>query len=50
MAHYVCPICGGVSDKPKACDTETCALKGQQLHECHCEDGEHKEVASEQTI
>jgi len=49
MTHYVCPICGGTSDVPKTCETDSCSLNGEALHECNCEDGQHKEVRSEQT-
>lgn len=45
MTHYVCPVCKGVSDHPKVCETEGCAREGQDLVECNCEDGLHAGVA-----
>lgn len=44
MAHYVCPVCGGVADEPKSCETPGCAREGQPLVECNCADGMHKET------
>lgn len=46
--HYVCPICGGISNAQKNCDTEGCELHGQPMRECSCDDGKHGIVASEQ--
>ena len=43
--HYVCEGgCGGTSDDPKACQTESCSKNGEMMAECHCADGEHAEV------
>ncbi len=39
--HYVCKICGGVSDTPKNCETIGCAYNGKPLTECRCTDGNH---------
>jgi len=39
--HYVCRSCMGTSDQAKACETEGCAMKGQPMEECYCEDGQH---------
>ena len=44
MEHYVCPVCGGVSDHAKNCETAGCPLRGKPLMKCACEDGEHSEV------
>jgi hypothetical protein len=44
MMHYVCPECGGVSDRPGVCETPGCSHQGHQLVECNCEDGKHEEV------
>lgn len=41
MTHYVCPMCKGVADHPKVCETSGCAREGQDLVECTCEDGLH---------
>lgn len=45
--HYTCPSCGGVSDHPKVCETEGCAMNGQELKACTCTDGQHAEVKGE---
>lgn len=42
--HYVCPECGGVSDKPGVCKTENCDSKGDPLQKCNCDDGSHDEI------
>lgn len=39
--HYVCSACGGVSHKPKQCETEGCSMKGHDLTACACENPEH---------
>lgn len=44
MKHYVCPICGGVSDHPKMCETPGCANSGHELVECNCTDNAHTGV------
>lgn len=44
MIHYVCPHCKGVATHQKVCETKDCACKGEQLKECHCQDGQHEEV------
>jgi hypothetical protein len=48
MTHYVCPAEeNAVSDHPKACESDTCSLKGHQLVECNCADGQHSEVKAQ---
>ncbi|MEX1014992.1 MAG: hypothetical protein WDZ80_07605 [Candidatus Paceibacterota bacterium] len=43
--HFVCTgKCGGVSDTPGVCKAEDCDCSGQDLKECNCNDGNHKEV------
>lgn len=45
MTHYVCTGgCGGTSDHPQSCQTESCSLYGQPMKECHCQDGKHQEA------
>lgn len=44
MVHYVCPVCLGVANHPKVCDTPGCAGEGHDLVACHCTDNKHKEV------
>lgn len=45
MTHYVCTGgCGGVSEKPGSCQTESCSLYGKPLVECNCADGQHAEA------
>jgi len=44
MPHYVCPVCKGVSEHPKSCETDGCSLHGHALVECICTDGQHQEV------
>ncbi len=36
--HYKCQSCGGVSDFPKNCETESCSAKGTPLTKCDCSD------------
>ena len=43
MKHWICTGgCGGVSDKPGICQTDTCPKHGQPLTECDCNDGQHE--------
>jgi hypothetical protein len=43
MTHYGCKGgCGGTSDKPGTCQSETCKDKGKDLRSCACEDGTHQ--------
>jgi hypothetical protein len=42
--HYVCPVCGGVADHPKVCETAGCARAGHELVPCTCADGKHEMV------
>ena len=44
--HYVCPVCGGVSNIPKECDTNGCKLEHQPLAQCNCFDDRHEEILS----
>lgn len=45
--HYACSGgCGGMSDHPKVCETDSCPMKGEMMSECHCTDGSHSEVVS----
>ncbi len=44
MKHYVCPICGGVSQNPGVCQTPGCTHEGHELVECNCTDGTHADV------
>lgn len=48
MKHYVCEgECGGVSDVPKACESEECNLRGKDLKECDCLDEKHNKDKEE---
>jgi hypothetical protein len=49
--HYVCRgTCGGKSDVPKACDTDSCTMVGAMMEACNCVDDLHvKAVAEEPT-
>lgn len=44
MVHYVCPVCLGMANRAKVCETPGCASEGHDLVECHCTDNKHKEV------
>ncbi len=44
MKHYICPVCGGVSDHLKVCETPGCANAGHELVPCGCADGKHAEI------
>ncbi|MEX1112469.1 MAG: hypothetical protein WEC84_03325 [Candidatus Andersenbacteria bacterium] len=46
MTHYICPVCHGVSDKPKVCETPNCSHQGKDLVECSCQDGKHEGTAA----
>ena len=42
--HYVCPSCGTVGEIPAACNTNGCAMIGQEMLQCACTDGSHGEI------
>lgn len=51
MTHYICTgSCAGVSDKPGACQAQTCEKHDHPLEPCECADGKHgkTEVSQEQ--
>lgn len=42
MKHFICTGgCEGVSDKPGACQAESCPLHKHMLQECDCKDEGH---------
>jgi hypothetical protein len=48
MTHYVCTgECGGVTEHPQNCATESCSRFNEPLVACNCTDGKHEEALKE---
>jgi len=44
MAHYICAgTCGGSSDIPGVCEAKECERHGEELKECSCKNGFHRD-------
>ncbi|MDD5032564.1 MAG: hypothetical protein PHC85_00380 [Candidatus Pacebacteria bacterium] len=45
--HFICPVCGVLSDEPGVCKTGGCERENMPLKECRCGNGEeHKKAVA----